>query len=231
MRDLYNAKLARLSDEIMEMGNLCGQAIMKTCQLLASVEIRETASKEIGKIEKEIDDKEHNIEALCMQLLLKQQPVGTDLRKISAALKMVTDMERIGDQAADIADLALHMDTAAVKVSADIAGIADATVHMVQGSIEAFVDMDLKKSRYVIDSDDIVDNAFNEIKENLADQIYGKKLDARTGLDILMTAKYFERIGDHAVNIAEWVEFAITGEHRNNEHEYDFEKEMAAFMK
>ena len=231
MRDLYNAKLARLSDEIMEMGNLCGQAIMKTCQLLASVEIRETASKEIGKIEKEIDDKEHNIEALCMQLLLKQQPVGTDLRKISAALKMVTDMERIGDQAADIADLALHMDTAAVKVSADIAGIADATVHMVQGSIEAFVDMDLKKSRYVINSDDIVDNAFNEIKENLADQIYGKKLDARTGLDILMTAKYFERIGDHAVNIAEWVEFAITGEHRNNEHEYDFEKEMAAFMK
>ena len=116
-------------------------------------------------------------------------------------------------------------------MSADIAGIADATVHMVQGSIEAFVDMDLKKSRYVIDSDDIVDNAFNEIKENLADQIYGKKLDARTGLDILMTAKYFERIGDHAVNIAEWVEFAITGEHRNNEHEYDFEKEMAAFMK
>ena len=83
----------------------------------------------------------------------------------------------------------------------------------------------------MINSDDIVDNAFNEIKENLADQIYGKKLDARTGLDILMTAKYFERIGDHAVNIAEWVEFAITGEHRNNEHEYDFEKEMAAFMK
>ena len=219
MRDLYNAKLARLSDEIMEMGNLCGQAIMKTCQLLASVEIRETASKEIGKIEKEIDDKEHNIEALCMQLLLKQQPVGTDLRKISAALKMVTDMERIGDQAADIADLALHMDTAAVKVSADIAGIADATVHMVQGSIEAFVDMDLKKSRYVINSDDIVDNAFNEIKENLADQIYGKKLDARTGLDILMTAKYVERIGDHAVNIAEWVEYSITGQHRNNEHQ------------
>lgn len=166
-----------------------------------------------------------------MKLLLLQQPVAGDLRRISAALRMVADMERIGDQAADIADLALHMDTVAVKVSADIAGIADATVHMVQGSIEAFVDMDLKKSRYVINSDDIVDNAFNEIKENLADQIYGKKLDARTGLDILMTAKYFERIGDHAVNIAEWVEFAITGEHRNNEHEYDFEKEMAAFMK
>ena len=107
----------------------------------------------------------------------------------------------------------------------------DVYKRQVQGSIEAFVDMDLKKSRYVIDSDDIVDNAFNEIKENLADQIYGKKLDARTGLDILMTAKYFERIGDHAVNIAEWVEFAITGEHRNNEHEYDFEKEMAAFIK
>lgn len=97
MRDVYTAKLSRLSDEVLEMGNLCGQAIMKTCQLLASVEVREAATKEIGRIEKEIDDKEHNIEALCMQLLLKQQPVGTDLRKISAALKMVTDMERIGD--------------------------------------------------------------------------------------------------------------------------------------
>ena len=229
MRNRFDMQLEQLNEELIHMGELCETAINKATTALKEGD--QELAKEVVASDVHVDQIEKEIESLCLKLLLQQQPVARDLRQISAALKMITDMERIGDQAADIADLALHMDTAAVKVSADIAGIADATVHMVQGSIEAFVDMDLKKSRYVINSDDIVDNAFNEIKENLADQIYGKKLDARTGLDILMTAKYFERIGDHAVNIAEWVEFAITGEHRNNEHEYDFEKEMAAFMK
>lgn len=225
----FERKLEELHAQMIAIGNLCEQAITLSAEAVRGG--GDQVVRQVFETDRDIDAKEREIEGQCMKLLLLQQPVAGDLRRISAALRMVADMERIGDQAADIADLALHMDTAAVKVSADIAGIADATVHMVQGSIEAFVDMDLKKSRYVIDSDDIVDNAFNEIKENLADQIYGKKLDARTGLDILMTAKYFERIGDHAVNIVEWVEFAITGEHRNNEHEYDFEKEMAAFIK
>ena len=135
MRDVYTAKLSRLSDEVLEMGNLCGQAIMKTCQLLASVEVREAATKEIGRIEKEIDDKEHNIEALCMQLLLKQQPVGTDLRKISAALKMVTDMERIGDQATDIAEI-LNTGSVHVPVTAvPLQEMADYAMHMVNDSV------------------------------------------------------------------------------------------------
>ena len=209
----FERKLEELHAQMIAIGNLCEQAITLSAEAVRGG--GDQVVRQVFETDRDIDAKEREIEGQCMKLLLLQQPVAGDLRRISAALRMVADMERIGDQAADIADLALHMDTAAVKVSADIAGIADATVHMVQGSIEAFVDMDLKKSRYVINSDDIVDNAFNEIKENLAEQ----------------TAKYFERIGDHAVNIAEWVEFAITGEHRNNEHEYDFEKEMAAFMK
>ena len=140
MRDVYTAKLSRLSDEILEMGNLCSQAIMKTCQILASVDVRETATKDIAKIEKEIDDKEHNIEALCMQLLLKQQPVGSDLRKISAALKMVTDMERIGDQATDIAEI---MNTGSVHVpvtAIPLQEMADHAMHMVNDSVTAYVE-------------------------------------------------------------------------------------------
>ena len=204
MRDLYNAKLARLSDEIMEMGNLCGQAIMKTCQLLASVEIRETASKEIGKIEKEIDDKEHNIEALCMQLLLKQQPVGTDLRKISAALKMVTDMERIGDQATDITEIML---TGSVHVPV--------AMHMVNDSVTAYVEEKSDLAKKVIDSDDLLDNLFNQIRKALDMNRMGYSSDEV--LDLLMISKYYERIGDHATNIGEWAEFSVDGIHRNGD--------------
>ena len=160
MRDVYTAKLSRLSDEILEMGNLCGQAIMKTCQLLASVEVREAATKEIGRIEKEIDDKEHNIEALCMQLLLKQQPVGTDLRKISAALKMVTDMERIGDQATDIAEI-LNTGSVHVPVTAiPLQEMADYAMHMVNDSVAAYVegkrDLLVKRSFSFVRNNEII---------------------------------------------------------------------------
>ena len=157
MRDVYTAKLSRLSDEVLEMGNLCGQAIMKTCQLLASVEVREAATKEIGRIEKEIDDKEHNIEALCMQLLLKQQPVGTDLRKISAALKMVTDMERIGDHATDISELAIVLsEKTYVKKLDHIEEMARETMVMLIQSLEAYVEKDLDKAQKVIAHDDVI---------------------------------------------------------------------------
>ena len=206
MRDLYNAKLARLSDEIMEMGNLCGQAIMKTCQLLASVEICETASKEIGKIEKEIDDKEHNIEALCMQLLLKQQPVGTDLRKISAALKMVTDMERIGDQATDIAEIMLTGSVHVPVTAIPLQEMAEHAMHMVNDSVTA---------KKVIDSDDLLDNLFNQIRKALDMNRMGYSGDEI--LDLLMISKYYERIGDHATNIGEWAEFSVDGIHRNGD--------------
>lgn len=215
MRDLYNAKLARLSDEIMEMGNLCGQAIMKTCQLLASVEIRETASKEIAKIEKEIDDKEHNIEALCMQLLLKQQPVGTDLRKISAALKMVTDMERIGDQATDIAEIMLTGSVHVPVTAIPLQEMAEHAMHMVNDSVTAYVEEKSDLAKKVIDSDDLLDNLFNQIRKALDMNRMGYSSDEV--LDLLMVSKYYERIGDHATNIGEWAEFSVDGIHRNGD--------------
>ena len=216
MRDVYTAKLSRLSDEILEMGNLCGQAIMKTCQILASVEVREAATKEIGRIEKEIDDKEHNIEALCMQLLLKQQPVGTDLRKISAALKMVTDMERIGDQASDIAEICGFVDDREAKSRLHIRDMADATMRMVTQSIDSYVKRDLNIAKEVVQYDDVVDELFGKVKQELIGMLGSGNIDEKQGefcIDMLMIAKYFERIGDHATNIAEWVEYSITGTH------------------
>ena len=213
MRDVYTAKLSRLSDEILEMGNLCGQASMKTCQLLASVEVREAATKEIGRIEKEIDDKEHNIEALCMQLLLKQQPVGTDLRKISAALKMVTDMERIGDHATDISELALVLsEKTYVKKLDHIEEMARETMVMLIQSLEAYVEKDLDKAQKVIAHDDVIDDLFEEVKQELIELIRNHADEGEQAVDLLMVTKYFERIGDHATNIAEWVIFSITGQ-------------------
>ena len=213
MRDVYTAKLSRLSDEILEMGNLCGQAIMKTCQLLASVEVREAATKEIGRIEKEIDDKEHNIEALCMQLLLKQQPVGTDLRKISAALKMVTDMERIGDHATDISELAIVLsEKTYVKKLDHIEEMARETMVMLIQSLEAYVEKDLDKAQKVIAHDDVIDDLFEEVKQELIELIRNHADEGEQAVDLLMVTKYFERIGDHATNIAEWVIFSITGQ-------------------
>ena len=215
MRDVYSAKLSKLSDEVLEMGNLCSQAIMKTCQILASAEVREAATKDIAKIEKEIDDKEHNIEALCMQLLLKQQPVGTDLRKISAALKMVTDMERIGDQATDIAEI---MNTGSVHVpvtAIPLQEMADHAMHMVNDSVTAYVEGKSDMAKKVIDSDDILDNLFDKIRKALDMNRMGYSSDEI--LDLLMLSKYYERIGDHATNIGEWAEFAIDGIHRNGD--------------
>lgn len=213
MRDVYTAKLFRLSDEVLEMGNLCGQAIMKTCQLLASVEVREAATKEIGRIEKEIDDKEHNIEALCMQLLLKQQPVGTDLRKISAALKMVTDMERIGDHATDISELAIVLsEKTYVKKLDHIEEMARETMVMLIQSLEAYVEKDLDKAQKVIAHDDVIDDLFEEVKQELIELIRNHADEGEQAVDLLMVTKYFERIGDHATNIAEWVIFSITGQ-------------------
>ena len=153
-----------------------------------------------------------------MRLLLHQQPVAGDLREISAALKMISDMERIGDQAADIADLAQFIEDNNVKIPVLIEKMAEMTTKMVSESIDAFVKSDLVLCRQVIDNDDQVDDAFNQVKEELAQLMY-QNLDAKAGLDLLMTAKYMERIGDHAVNIAEWVEYSITGVHRNNEHQ------------
>ena len=210
----FERQLEALHVQIITMGSFCEKAIS-----LSNKAIRgEDCIKVIFETDREIDTKEREIENLCMRILLHQQPVARDLREVSAALKMISDMERIGDQAADIADLSKYIDEKHVEIPPLIGKMAEMTVNMVTESVDAFVKRDLELCRKVIDDDDQVDDAFNQIKEELAELMY-QNLDAKAGLDLLMTAKYMERIGDHAVNIAEWVEYAITGEHRNNEHQ------------
>ena len=217
MRNRFDQQLELLNKQLIHMGELCEEAIGKATTALKEGNMEQAEKVRIA--DEEIDQAETDIERLCLRLLLQQQPVARDLRQISAALKMITDMERIGDQAADIADLSLYVAKNTTAIPETITQMAEDTVRMVTESVDAFVKSDLELCRNVIDRDDVVDDAFNEIKEKLADMIYGGNLDAKTGLDLLMTAKYFERIGDHAVNIAEWVEYSITGQHRNNEHQ------------
>ena len=208
----FERQLEALHVQIITMGSFCEKAIS-----LSNKAIRgEDCIKAIFETDREIDTKEREIENLCMRILLHQQPVARDLREVSAALKMISDMERIGDQAADIADLSLYVAKNTTAIPETITQMAEDTVRMVTESVDAFVKSDLELCRNVIDRDDVVDDAFNEIKEKLADMIYGGNLDVKTGLDLLMTAKYFERIGDHATNIAEWVEYSITGVRSKN---------------
>ena len=217
MSERFVRQLEELHVELITMGSLCEKAISLSAKAIQG----EGGMTLIGKIfetEKEIDAQEKEIENLCMKLLLHEHPVAGDLRAISAALKMISDMERIGDQAADIADLSKFIEENHVQIPELIGKMAEMTVGMVTESVDAFVKRDLDLCRKVIDDDDQVDDAFNQIKEELAELMY-QNLDAKAGLDLLMTAKYMERIGDHAVNIAEWVEYAITGVHRNNEHQ------------
>ena len=216
MRNRFDLQLKQLNDDIIEMGNMIERAIEMGVYALIGHDTDK--AKQTIDYDMDIDHMERDIEALCMKLLLQQQPVARDLRQISSALKMITDMERIGDQASDIADLSKFIEENHVQIPELIGKMAEMTVGMVTESVDAFVKRDLDLCRKVIDDDDQVDDAFNRIKEELAELMY-QNLDAKAGLDLLMTAKYMERIGDHAVNIAEWVEYAITGVHRNNEHQ------------
>ncbi len=219
MRERYLEKITQLSGEMLDMGLLCEQAIMKTYRLLISADLRREHIEEINKTEKEIDRKESFIESLCIQLLLRQQPVASDLRRISAALKMVTDLERIGDHAADIAEI---METGSIGVPVQgvpIAEMAEFTIKMVNKGIEAYVSRDLELAEEIIASDDILDKMFLAVRRTLDENPAGFGRDQM--LDLLMIAKYYERIGDHAANIGEWVEFSVNGIHRNGETAYD----------
>ena len=220
MAKFFERQLEELHVQLITMGSYCEKAITLSAQAIHESETdeRELASR-VFETDRDIDAKQREIENLCVSLLLHHQPVARDLREITAASRMIGDMERIGDQAADIADLSLYIDKSTAAMPENIIKMAEDTVKMVTQSVDAFVKKDLDLCRSVIDNDDMVDDAFNEIKENLAELIYSGDLDAKTGLDLLMTAKYFERIGDHAVNIAEWVEYSITGQHRNDEHQ------------
>lgn len=212
----FELQLEDLHVQLITMGSLCEKAITLSAKAVQGQ--AEDYAPQVFETDKIIDGKEREIESHCMSLLLHHHPVARDLREISAALKMVSDMERIGDQAADIADLSVYIEKSFAETMPGIGRMADITVRMVTESIDAFVKSDLDLCRKVINDDDLVDDEFNQVKDKLAELIYGGNLEARTGLDLLMTAKYFERIGDHAVNIAEWVEYSITGEHRSNEH-------------
>ena len=217
MRSHFDEQLAQLSRELTEMGALCEDAISTTAKALIDND-RELARR-VKPIEREIDQKERDIESLCMKLLLQQQPVARDLRNISAALKMISDMERIGDQAADIAELSAYLANSGLAEKSVLNDMAKAAVQMVNESIEAFVNADLELAHKVITDDDTVDTLFEQLRTDLPQVMVRGEMEARVGLDLLMAGKYLERIGDHAVNIAEWVEFSITGKHKNHEHQ------------
>ncbi|MGN1001401.1 MAG: phosphate signaling complex protein PhoU [Oscillospiraceae bacterium] len=214
MRSLFDEQLALLNNELIEMGALCEEAIA-----LASKALQEgdrTLARKVPPLDGEIDRKERDIETLCLKLLLHQQPVARDLRQISAALKMITDMERIGDQAADIAEILAFLDGGTAD-SGHITEMARAAIRMVTESVDAYVKRDVALAESVITQDDIVDDYFLKVKADLIQMIAREPEKGEYALDLLMIAKYFERIGDHATNIAEWVVFSITGIHKEAE--------------
>ena len=209
-RSRFDHQLETLNTELITMGALVETTIASAAKAL--MEGDRTQAKRIAQNDSQIDGMEKSIESLCLKLLLQQQPVARDLRLISAALKMITDMERIGDQAADISELTLLLgDIKTPTVMDSIGDMARATVKMVTDSVDSFVKNDLDMARGVMKYDDVVDGLFDKVKNGLVDLIRGGNFDAEAALDLLMVAKYFERIGDHAVNVAEWVQYSVTG--------------------
>ena len=209
MRNVYNEQLRMLHQNMTEMGAQCESAVSLAVQAV-TLGSEELAAR-VFEVDAGIDKKERDIESLCLKLLLKQQPVASDLRDISSALKMISDLERIGDQASDIADLYRYTSGAVDKTSADLREMAQESVKMVNESIDAFVRRDLVMAREVIAYDDVVDRWFERIKTDLIAAISADNTKGEYYLDLLMVAKYLERIGDHATNIAEWVEYSILG--------------------
>ena len=215
MRNYFDQQLALLNEEMTQMGALCEDAIALAVKALA--EDSPTLAAKVPPIAAALDQKERDVEGICLKLLLRQQPVAGDLRQISAALKMITDMERIGDQAEDIAEIITTLGGRTGAECADIRVMAEATIKMVTASVDAYVRQDLPLAQAVEAYDDVVDDAFCRVKNTLIAMIAQNTAEGEYALDLLMIAKYFERIGDHAVNIAEWVEFSVTGEHKSGE--------------
>ena len=215
MRNRFDQQLELLNKQLIHMGELCEEAIGKATTALKEGSIEQ--AKKVRIADEEIDQLEKDIERLCLKLLLQQQPVARDLRQISAALKMITDMERIGDQASDIAEIIISEKKAEAADIPVIVKMSDAAAKMVRDSVNAYVEKGLELSRAVIDYDDIVDEMFEENKKQLIDYISKNGGEGgREAIDLIMVAKYLERIADHATNIAEWVEFSITGIHKSS---------------
>ncbi len=216
MRITFEEQLRLLNQELLEMGALIEHAIQSASEALIKQDV-ESANHAIT-FDREVDQKERDIEALCLKLLLQQQPVAKDLRLISAALKMITDMERIGDQAADISGIVIYLNGKPyIKSLEHLPQMAEAAIRMVSGSIDAFINKDLTLARNIIDMDDVIDDLFDTIKGELIELIQHDPANGEQAVDLLMIAKYFERIGDHAQNIAEWAEYSITGVHKGAE--------------
>ena len=214
MRSRFDEQLMVLNHKMIEMGAECESIIALSAKALLEGNTQDARkAQEQGH---RIDELEREIESICLKLLLQQQPVAKDLRVISAALKMITDMERIGDQAEDIADIITFLCGRTGEECKDIRGMAEATIKMVTDSIDAYVNGDLKLAESVSDHDDVVDDAFDRVKNTLIKMISDNPADGEYYVDLLMIAKYFERIGDHAVNIAEWVEFSVSGVHKGD---------------
>lgn len=212
MRNRFDRQLVQLNNELIEMGGMIEKAISDTVKALVNQDI-ELASNVI-EYDEEIDHQEREIEQLCLKLLLQQQPVAKDLRLILAALKMITDMERIGDHATDISEITIELSKESyIKKLDHIQQMAKETMVMLVQSVEAFVNKDMDKARAVIVHDDVVDDLFNKVKAELIAMIHEDVNAGEQASDLLMAAKYFERIGDHATNISEWVIFSITGQH------------------
>ena len=218
MRSRFDGELQQLNSVLIMMGAACEEAI--ACSVKAALDAGEAEEAELraraAELEEKIDRQERDAEDLCLRLLLLQQPVAGDLRVISSALKMISDMERISAQALDIAELAGRIRGVDDGRRLHLRQMATETIKMVTDSVNAFVNADLQAARAVVAYDDVVDGLFNAVRRELTELVSGDSANGEMYLDTLMAAKYFERIGDHAANIAEWVEFSITGKHDEN---------------
>ena len=213
MRDFFQEQLNELNRELTRMGTACEEIIALAAGALTGWD--EELARKVRQVGAQIDESERTIENICMKLLLRQQPVARDLRQISAAMKMITDMERIGDQAEDIVDLIPHMAVHADEKYPKISQMARAAQQMVTEAVDAYVKQDLELAGQAMAHDDIVDEYFRLVKRGIIQIIAADPDDGEYALDLLMIAKYFERIGDHCTNIAEWVVFSVTGVHKD----------------
>ena len=211
MRNKFDMQLETLNNSLIGMGAMCETAIASAVKALLENDL--VLAKKVMESVKDINQAEKDIEAMCLKLILQQQPVAKDLRQISSILKMITDMDRIGVQAGDIAEIVTFADLSESKDRVHIADMAKATIKMVSESIDAFVKKDVELANQVIAYDDVVDDLFTKVKDGIVDLISKDKKHGEQAVDIIMIAKYLERIGDHATNIAEWVVFSITGVH------------------
>ena len=217
MRNRFDAQLAELNKELIQMGSMCEEIIALAAKALAEGDCA-LAAKTVS-LDTDIDQMERTIESLCLKLLLQQQPVARDLRQISAALKMITDLERIGDQAADIAEITAFLNGRTAAECNSILSMAQASIKMVDKAADLLCEKDVALAQSAIAHDDVVDDYFIQVKSSLIQMIAEKPEDGEYALDLLMIAKYFERIGDHAANIAEWVVFSVTGSMREKRYE------------